>query len=63
MKTYFVIGLASAFLTVTSGQIIPKDIDHKRDLQAQLTAASPNVAAVCTTDALCNTASPNYCCA
>ncbi len=63
MKTYFVIVLASALLTVTSGQIIPKDIDYKRDLQAQLTAANPNIAAVCTTDALCNTASPNYCCA
>ena len=63
MKTYFVIGLASALLTVTRGQIIPKDIDHKRYLQAQLTAAKPNVTAVCKTDALCNTASPNYCCA
>ena len=63
MKTYFVIGLASALLTVTSGRIIPKEIDHKRDLQAQLTAANPNVVAVCTTDALCNTANPNYCCA
>ena len=63
MKTYFVIGLASALLTVTSGKIIPKEIDHKRDLQALLTAANPNVVAVCTTDTLCNTANPNYCCA
>ena len=64
MKHSFVIGLAAVFTVATYAQIIPKQSDHDlRALQAQLTAANPNIAAVCTTDALCNNAAANYCCA
>ena len=63
MKTSFIIGLAAFLAVMSSAQIIPRESNHDLRALQQLTAASRNFTAVCTTDALCNTASANYCCA